>query len=143
MSETTMTLQQARKVLARAEKATPGPWKQSYFVPHDRYRHMSPEWVRKRREEETETIRGAGIVGTPGCNMVMRILGADRETRTFVAASRTDIPALVATLEAWGEVLRREDVHYDPCPWARCVLENGERLGCTCPWALGEETSDE
>jgi hypothetical protein len=89
-----------------AAKATPGPWKRSYFVDSPRYRRMPEEWKQERREEERKIIR-AGPVGRPAVNVLFRIESAvgNPDDLDFVAAARDAVPDLIAHIRVLERAL--------------------------------------
>lgn len=90
----------------RLDAATPGPWQRGYFVDHRRYRDMPEEWKEERREAESRTIRGPGEVGTPGCNVVLRIQqAANPADIDFIAHAWEDINNLLTIVASYRQWL--------------------------------------
>ena len=102
-----MKLSEIRK---RCEAATPGPWKQGRFVRHQRYSRWTAEQVRDAERAERDTIRGPGIMGSSGCNVVMRATGGTEEDKEFVISARTDLPALLAWVERAKVILQEQSL---------------------------------
>jgi hypothetical protein len=78
-----------------------GPWQRSRFVDGPKYRDMPAAWKELRGYEEELTIRGPGVVGTPGCNAVLwfRQGTADADIHA-IAHAPEDIAYLLQQLEA-------------------------------------------
>ena len=83
----------------RLNRATPGPWRRSYFADKLRYKHWSAAEKQKANETERLTIRGPGVIGTPECNIVLRFLLASDEDIEFIADAYEDITDMVAEIE--------------------------------------------
>lgn len=78
------------RIRAQADAATPGPWET------DGTGEVSQHWS---RPEPWETVVGTGVSCMSYC-YGGSAKGAERaEDAKFIAASRTDVPALVGTLE--------------------------------------------
>lgn len=83
-------------------------WQRSRFVDSSRYEGISESWKDERQREERKIIRGAGIVGTPECNVLFKVEGMmlTEEMMEFIA----DAPAIVRGLLAeLGEARDRLD----------------------------------
>ena len=81
-------------------KHTATPWQQGRFVDGPKYRHMSESWKAQRRQEERDTIRGPGVVGTPGCNVVCRVVNIYDDDKAFLLRAVNAHETLIAVLEA-------------------------------------------
>jgi len=88
----------------REQAATVGFWQQSYFVPHRRYNGKSKEWMDERRSEEKLIVRGSGVIGESDCNPICQVF-KDPKDAAFIAHARTDIPALLAHIEAQEKLI--------------------------------------
>lgn len=88
------------EVKARAESATPGPWRQESYL-------SGTEYIRF----QTSTKENSHGDGTLGCHMTYRNIAAfdmsedecDRRKHAdanFIAHARTDVPLLISKLEA-------------------------------------------
>lgn len=101
-----MTKEELDAIEARANAATPGPWvaKPVDYAP-DRYAGIETVYKRAPHyDEEPEEYRGAiGIVETDGGNYPPQ--GPDA---VFIAAARSDVPALVAEVKRLREALERQ-----------------------------------
>ena len=99
------------RIRAQADAATPGPWET------DGTGEVSQHWS---RPEPWETVVGTGVSCMSYC-YGGSAKGAERaEDAKFIAASRTDVPALVSALEAVLEI-HQEDLF-------RGHLSNGCRI---------------
>ena len=99
-----VTKEDRARLRALVEAATPGPWQESRFVHHRKYSRMSAEWVAERYADEACTVRGPGEVGTGACNPVAKT--SCKEDASFIAASRTAVPALLDEVERLEAALR-------------------------------------
>lgn len=87
----------AKRLEALLAKVTPGPWQQSYFVDHPRYKNMGLAWKEACRQTESEVIRGPGIVGNGNCNPVAVFKGAD-DDRALVIVLVNNARAIIDSL---------------------------------------------
>ena len=94
-----LSREEIEAIREREQAATVGFWQQSYFVPHRRYNGKSKEWMDERRSEEKLIVRGSGVIGESDCNPICQVF-KDPKDAAFIAHARTDIPALLAHIEA-------------------------------------------
>lgn len=81
---------------AKAEKATPGPWQRSYYVPKKHGYDPMNVAATNGDAHEKRTIRGPGVVGTPECNIVLKVEYSEHMANLdFIAAAN---PASVIAL---------------------------------------------
>ena len=85
---------QAREALDRAEMATAGPWEPCLDS------HSDDRWVESLDEDVCE---GPGAVA----DMVSPSVEQRWADAKFVAAARTDVPALASVALEWAEEIRR------------------------------------
>ena len=96
-----MTKSELDQIRARADAATPGPWRYTY---KDCQYHMSSCFIDREGDPD-----GVGIV-TCDINQDNADLYATTGDMELIAHARTDIPALCAALERAMEAL--EDLYY-------------------------------
>jgi|GEM_PF-3282400 Protein of unknown function (DUF551). len=101
------------QIKARLDDATPGEWKRSKFIDSNTYIHWSKEEKAHADREERMTIRGAGFLGTPECNAIMRIARAQNDNDVdLVAHAPADIAYLLSSLaEANAEIAQLKAAH--------------------------------
>lgn len=100
-----MNIKEQRAII---DAASDGPWQRSRFVDAPRYRKVPEEKKQEWREHERHAIRGAGEVGTPGCNVVLWFGRAEEADMDFIAAAREEWPKALDSEDALGKAL--EDV---------------------------------
>jgi len=93
------------------EAATPGPWQQSRFAPQTN-QEMSKELRVIYELSEARVIRGPGVIGTPECNVVMRLDYVTNEAdQQFIIEARTAYSELLDWAErAWWALAKCFDV---------------------------------
>jgi hypothetical protein len=92
------TAEEIAAIKERAGKATAGPWARSHFVDQQRYAHMGDVWKTEREYEEQRIVRAGGPQGPKVC-----VLPDDNLAQfdaDFIAHARSDVPALLAALDA-------------------------------------------
>jgi hypothetical protein len=118
-------------IRARAAAATEGPWElEPIFDDGSGYRLVHRWRTPDRRGRDGTTEREEWVCGD------LNVSDADAE---FIAAARTDVPALCDELDRTREALRRYGWHIEHCParWGGESVENDMvledfHLECTC-----------
>jgi hypothetical protein len=91
-----------------AEAATP-EWQKSRYVPHRKYDRMPPEWHKEQRKIESMIFRESGLLGSPGCNPVIKFQYVGDADKSYIAMAH---PAryleLLDTIEDQAETIARQ-----------------------------------
>ena len=92
-----MTPEELDAIEVRANAATPGPWEHGDDGPGGTYMGCGEVWT------TGESVMG-GSIAAPSGDLYPRGGYSPRDDMAFIAAARSDVPALIAALrEAWAE----------------------------------------
>lgn len=97
-----LTDEKLQEIRARAEKATPGEWRQGVFLNLPKYRHMDEEWKEDQRQREAQLVFANFSYGDEGKGRVPilqspKISPNWEHDVAFTAA--TDPPTVLALLD--------------------------------------------
>ena len=97
------------------DHSTPGPWQQSSYVSKSDHHHLPTSLIDKWSREERDIVRGAGIIGSPECNIVA-IVSNEADRKLIIAAP--EMRNFIADLLQWHDeqlkVENMEDLYHMP-----------------------------